>query len=180
MVKSDERRDVLIDKLADHVLAAGLSASSLRPLARAAGISDRMLLYYFKDKAAVLAAVLERIAGRLVTMLDQHRAPAPLPLAMLREKLLAIVFDDALWPYMRVWLEVASLSARGDPLFRDIGGQIGRGFLAWGIAQLNSPTPEARATDAASLMIAIEGSLVLKSLGLIDIIEDAFRVHRSN
>lgn len=139
---SDERRDALIDKLADHVLAEGLSASSLRPLAKAADTSDRMLLYYFKDKAEVMAAVLERIAARLVTMLDQHRAPTPLPMEALRRSLLSIVFDDALWPYMRIWLEVASLSARGDPLYRDIGAQIGRGFLAWGVVQIDSQPPK--------------------------------------
>ncbi len=174
MVKSDERRDALIDKLADHVLDHGLSASSLRPLAKAAGISDRMLLYYFKDKAEVIAAVLERIAARLVTMLSQHRAPTPLPVDLLRGELLAILFDDALWPYMRIWLEVASLSARGDPLYRAIGAQIGRGFLAWGAAQLDSATPAARTVDAAALMVVIEGALVLKSLGLDDIVTAAF------
>lgn len=174
MVMSDERREALIDKLADHVLAEGLSASSLRPLAKAAGTSDRMLLYYFKDKAEVIAAVLERIATRLVAMLDQHRAPTPLPMEVLRQALLATVFDDAFWPYMRIWLEVASLSARGDPLYRDIGAQIGRGFLAWGIVQIDAPTPEARAADAARLMVSIEGALVLRSLGLQDITADAF------
>lgn len=174
MVMSDERRDALIDKLADHVLAEGLSASSLRPLAKAAGTSDRMLLYYFKDKAEVIAAVLECIAARLVAMLDQHRAPVPLPMTALRQTLLATLFDDALWPYMRIWLEVASLSARGDPLYRDIGTQIGRGFLAWGIGQLDAATPEARITDAAQLMITIEGALVLQSLGLQDITRQAF------
>jgi len=39
-----DRHDALIDWLADHVLAHGLSASSLRPLAKAAGTSGRMLL----------------------------------------------------------------------------------------------------------------------------------------
>lgn len=171
---SDKRRDALIDTLADHVLAEGLSASSLRPLAKAAGTSDRMLLYYFKDKAEVIAAVLERIAARLVAMLDQHRAPTPQPIDVLRRTLLATFFDDALWPYMRIWLEVASLSARGDPLYRDIGAQIGRGFLAWGIVQIDAPTPEARAVDAARLMVSIEGALVLRSLGLEEITADAF------
>lgn len=174
MVMSDERRDALIDKLADHALAEGLSASSLRPLAKAAGTSDRMLLYYFKDKAEVIAAVLERIAARLVAMLDQHRAPTPMPMAALRRALLATVFDDALWPYMRIWLEVASLSARSEPLYRDIGAQIGRGFLAWGMLQIDGPTPEARAADAARLMISIEGALVLRSLGLQDVTDQAF------
>mgnify|MGYP003390332937 CR=1 FL=1 len=151
---SDKRRDALIDTLADHVLAEGLSASSLRPLAKAAGTSDRMLLYYFKDKAEVIAAVLERIAARLVAMLDQHRAPTPQPIDVLRRTLLATFFHAA--------------------LYRGVGAQIGRGFLAWGIVQIDAPTPEARALDAARLMGSIEGALVLRSLGLEEITADAF------
>ena len=43
MARIEDRRALLLGKLADHVLAHGLSASSLRPLAKAAGTSDRML-----------------------------------------------------------------------------------------------------------------------------------------
>ena len=50
MVEASDKRAALIDKLADHVLADGLLHASLRPLAKAVGTSDRMLLYYFKDK----------------------------------------------------------------------------------------------------------------------------------
>ena len=62
--KTDERRSVIVDRLADHVLAHGLVSASLRPLAKAAGTSDRMLLYYFADKSELLAATLQRIAER--------------------------------------------------------------------------------------------------------------------
>jgi AcrR family transcriptional regulator len=151
--------------MADHVLAHGLPAASLRPLARAAGISDRMLLYYFKDKAEVMAAVLERVAARL-TLLMEAMGARPLQSAeALRADLLPILLDDALWPFMCVWLEIAALSARGDPLYRAIGEQIGRGFLAWGMAQLDSQA-ETREADALQLLAMIEGAVVLKSLGM--------------
>lgn len=166
MSKSDDRRDVIIDRLADYVLAEGLSASSLRPLAQAAGISDRMLLYYFKDKAAVIAATLERIYDRLVAVLMTETAQKLMPVDRLRDKLLATLLSDRLWPFMCVWLEVASLAARGDPFYRTVGDQLGRGFLAWGTAQLDSPTPEARDADAARLLVTIEGMALLRSVGL--------------
>ena len=56
MTKPDSRRTEIVERLADHVLAHGLSASSLRPLAKAAGTSDRMLLYYFADKSEMMTA----------------------------------------------------------------------------------------------------------------------------
>ncbi len=80
VTKSDDRRSVILNKLANYVLAEGLSAASLRPMAKAAGISDRMLLYYFKDKADVISATLEQVSSRLVTMLGEQTAAAPLPL----------------------------------------------------------------------------------------------------
>ena len=169
-MKSDDRRAALLDRLADHVLAHGLSASSLRPLAKAAGTSDRMLLYYFPDKAAMITAVLEAVAARMVALLDARKAPDPLPLDTLRPLLARIVFADDLWPYMRLWLEIASLAAFGDPLYRAVGEQLGRGFLAWGAAQLDSPDAAMRASDAAQLLLHIEGMLVLTSVGLTDII----------
>jgi AcrR family transcriptional regulator len=166
MTKSDDRRDAIIDALADHVLREGLSTASLRPLAKAAAISDRMLLYYFKDKAELITATIERIAARLTLILAERRTDTPLPLDALRAELVTIVFADALWPYMRVWLEIAAYAAKGDPVYRAIGGHMGRAFLAWGASQLDSDAPE---RDAARLVVSIEGMLVLKSLGLDDV-----------
>jgi AcrR family transcriptional regulator len=160
------RRAALLDKIADHILAHGLGASSLRPLAKAAQTSDRMLLYYFADKSDLIASALTLIAERLTTRLAARTATAPQPLDTLRPALLDILLADDLWPYMRIWLEIASLAAKGDCFYRALGNQIARGFLAWGAAQLDSATP---GTDAAKLLVAIEGTLLLKSVGLDDV-----------
>jgi AcrR family transcriptional regulator len=174
MNKQDKQRTAYLDLLADHVLAHGLGAASLRPLAEAAKTSDRMLLYYFKDKASLIAAVLDQIAARLGQILTQQVEAKPMPLAQLRPKLLAILFADAHWPYMRIWLDVAALAGRGDPFYKEIGGRIARQFFAWGEAQLESATPAQRNIDAAQLLVSIEGALFLRSVGLEDISAQAF------
>lgn len=162
MAKAEARRQELLELLADHVLAVGLSAASLRPLAKAAGLSDRMLLYYFKDKDALMQAILKRIAERLTVHLMGLVCPQPRALDDIVSQLLPPLMAPDLWPYMCVWLEIAALSARGDAFYRSVGSQIGGGFLAWGHAQLEDPTPE----KARALLIQIEGSLLLHSLGL--------------
>jgi AcrR family transcriptional regulator len=172
--KSDSRRAAILDALADHVLAHGLAASSLRPLAKAAGLSDRMLLYYFKDKAEVIAATLETIAARQMAVMGAAAGP-PLPLAQLRARLAALLLAEDAWPYMRLWLEAAALAAQGDGLFAAIGERIGRAFLDWGAAQLAAETPEQRADDAAQLLTMIEGLVLLKAIGMEDVARRAIR-----
>ena len=172
MTADTSRRAALLDAMADHVLAHGVASASLRPLAAAAGTSDRMLLYYFPDKSALIASVLETIAARLTIRLAREAAGEPLPRERLQRRLARLLLADEFWPYMQVWLEAASLAARGDAVMLKVGGAIGRGFLAWGAAQLDAP-PEVRDAEAARLMIAIEGMVLLKSLGMDDAVEAA-------
>ena len=96
-------------------------------------------------------------------------AGPPLPLAALRERLAASLLGDDAWPYLRLWLEIAALAAQGDAMFAAIGERIGRGFLAWGAAQIAAETPEARARDAARLLTMFEGMVLLKSIGMADV-----------
>lgn len=153
--------------MADFVLAEGLGAASLRPLARAAGVSDRMLLYYFADKADAVTATLQLIAERMQAMMAAGAPAERLPAPVLKAALLEQLFAPAFWPYMAIWLEIAALSARGDPLFRQVGEAIGRGFLAWGEAHLAGDDP---AADAAALLVDLEGRVLLTSLGLGDVV----------
>jgi AcrR family transcriptional regulator len=167
--KPDTRRAEIIERLTDHVLANGLSASSLRPLAKAAGTSDRMLLYYFKDKTEIITSVLQLVSARLLVMLGERAATETLPIDELRQQFADILLVDELWPYMRIWLEVASRAAMGDAYYRAVGEQIGRGFLEWGKMQLKSDNDIQRDIDAAKLLVSIEGMLFLKSIGLDDV-----------
>ena len=66
----EDRREAAIERMADHLLAEGLGAATLRPLAAAAGTSDRMLLYYFTDKDERHRHLLARIAARMIVQLD--------------------------------------------------------------------------------------------------------------
>ncbi|MGW1892323.1 TetR/AcrR family transcriptional regulator [Streptomyces sp. NPDC002004] len=52
------KRQDLLDRVREYVIHNGLSDLSLRPLARALGTSDRMLLYYFGTKERLVAEAL--------------------------------------------------------------------------------------------------------------------------
>lgn len=164
--KAEDRRSALIERLLDHVLTEGLRNATLRPLAKAAGTSDRMLLYYFKDKDELVSAVLERAAARLAGILSEEMSPRTMPLPALKARLTELVTREDIWPYMRLGLDIASLSAGGDPLYRAVGYQIGLGFLEWAKAQLKRPPGPVRDREAAELLTFIEGVLYLHAIGL--------------
>jgi len=101
MSKAEDRRAELVERMADHVLAHGLTSASLRPLARAAGTSDRMLLYYFKDKAEIMRAVAEHVAARFLGMIDQRVPGKPQSLISLRRQLAELMFSPEAAPIIK-------------------------------------------------------------------------------
>jgi AcrR family transcriptional regulator len=70
------RRDDLLDRVTDHVLERGLIGLTLRPVAAAIGTSDRMLIYHFGSRDALVSAVVARSTERAIAEVDALR-PAP-------------------------------------------------------------------------------------------------------
>ncbi|MEO0362524.1 MAG: TetR family transcriptional regulator [Pseudomonadota bacterium] len=167
MTKADERRAALLERLADHILAKGLEAASLRALAAAAGTSDRMLLYYFKDKDEILAATLEALAARLVAGLSAAASP-PAPPNAARARLADVAMSEEVWPFMALWLEIAAKAGRGDPFHREVGARLGEGFLAWIESQIDAPA-DRLGEEAARLFAWLEGAALLKAVGLEEV-----------
>lgn len=171
----DDRREAAIERMADYVLSEGLGAATLRPLAAAAGTSDRMLLYYFADKDELLAATLDRIAARMIAQLDGAIPVEPRrPFPVLLEQVWAALVSERLEPFMQLWLDLASGAARGVEPHRDIAGEIAGGFLAWVTIRLQ-PESDGEPPLLAPLFIAsIEGMYLLKAIGRDAIADSAF------
>ncbi len=167
MTKSAAKRKEIADKIADFILAEGLLAANLRPLASAAGLSDRMLLYYFKDKEDVITSGMARVMERLGSHLLALAEGGPRPYKDLEASLLKVTLSGELWPYMCVWLETAALAARGDPIFRRLGGEIAQGFQSWIAAMLLHDQDGPQDAAAERLLRTIEGAIVLSSVGFI-------------
>lgn len=148
------------DALADHVLANGIAGSSLRPLAKSAGTSDRMLVYHYGSKAGVMQAALEEIATRNMTALEAALPPVPLPAVQLMQ-MLGVAMESGLFDQpIAVFLELASNALRGDETAKTIGQRIAYHFRDWIAARLTEPD------RALELLASIEGWGVLNALGL--------------
>ena len=78
MAKPALSRETLLPMLAAHVMEHGLGTASLRPLAKAAGTSDRMLIYHFGSKEGLIDALLRHLAGGFVAGLEAALPPGAL------------------------------------------------------------------------------------------------------
>ncbi len=65
-----DKHDALLHAATDHVLESGLIGLSLRPLAAAVGTSDRMLIYHFGSRDALVSAVVAETSRRAVEVID--------------------------------------------------------------------------------------------------------------
>jgi AcrR family transcriptional regulator len=166
MISRDEQRAKAIDHLAAHLLRTGLAETSLRQLAAVAGVSDRMLLYYFRDKTEVLAAAMERNAADLAALLATAIPEgALLSISELIGAAAAFTTADATRPYMRLWIEVIGAAARGEAPFVEIAQAIVAGFLQWIEAHLAPDAfedPESRRTASAAVLAFIDGLAFLE------------------
>ena len=162
----DQRRNAAIERMADHLLLEGLGAATLRPLAAAAGTSDRMLLYYFTDREEIVSATLHRIAERMLAQLNQAVPPGiPRPLHVLLAEVRAVLSSSSIKPFMNVWLDLAAGAARRFQPHRRIAGEIADGFLAWIMSRLQPEAGSDQAASAALFMALVEGLYILENLG---------------
>lgn len=164
MNRREARRQRLLERLADHLLERGLGEASLRPMAAAAGTSDRMLLYYFADKNELLSMTLTRIAERMLQLLESARTDA-LPMHQLLPQLARLLREPRIEPYLMLGLELAARAGRREEPFRRIAGQICDGFLAWIAASLAVDKESERAPLAAVVFAMIEGLVLLDGMG---------------
>ena len=70
------RREELAESATDYVLEHGIAGLSLRPLAAAIGTSDRMLIYHFGSRDALVSAVLACANERAMAYVEAL-PPAP-------------------------------------------------------------------------------------------------------
>ena len=173
MTSSDDKRaargqlsrENLLPAMAAHVLAHGISGLSLRPLAEAAGTSDRMLIYHFGNKQQLIADLLAHLAQMYATSLDarvgETRAKTRKECI---QRVLAETGSAEMEPFMAVWWEIVAGCARGVPGYRDAAGKIMEQLLAWLETQMPADDPDPQG-GARYLLTLIEGTQMLGVVG---------------
>lgn len=161
MSKKKPDKQALLADLARHVLENGLNNASLRPMAKAAGTSDRMLIYHFGSKDALIEELLEHLASQTAVGLD-HALPGERfeTEDVLVARILELMRSKDFQPYTRVWLEIVAGAAQGLSAHREAGNKIILTFLDW----LSLRHPDGK-RGAPRTLTLIEGSLVMDAVG---------------
>lgn len=162
MEKTEKKKQLILNQIADHLLANGMENSSLRQLAQAIGTSDRMLLHYFADKEELMTAALNLVAARLIGLLASTRSKQ-MPYQVLVPRLAGMINDPSVRPYLRLWLELAAMSIASET-YRTIARQICDNFYAWIASSLKVEKEKEREPLAALAFATIEGLVLLDAL----------------
>jgi AcrR family transcriptional regulator len=156
------RRESLVDELASFVLRKGLGDMSLRRLAGQHGTSDRMLLYYFRDKDDLVIAVLHRVSERLSAILARYSTGQTVPAGRFLAGVLALLGDAQIAPFLRLWAEVIARGARGEQPYRKIATGVVSDWLRWIEGRLGLPPGGSERNRAAAILAIVEGVTLLE------------------
>ncbi|MEL7189938.1 MAG: TetR/AcrR family transcriptional regulator [Pseudomonadota bacterium] len=158
-------KETLLPLLANHVLEHGMGGASLRPLAKAAGTSDRMLIYHFGNKEQLVTDLLEYIADVYSKALEMAMGDER---AKTRQECLARVLaygrEPSVQPFMVLWWEIVAGSARGLPGYKQAAQAMLAKQLEWLEGQMPADDPDP-AGGARYLLTLMEGSLMLSTVG---------------
>ena len=158
MNKVTAKKEQIIQHLIQYVFENGLSDVGLRKLAAVAGTSDRMLIYYFETKDALIGEVLHAIASNLTIQLDavlgEHQRDAD----TLLTELLTVSATPEFNLIVQLWFEVVGLAARGQEPYATNATAIGSNWLQW----IQNRLEPAEVDQATALFAELEGRLLLK------------------
>ena len=173
MAKQKLSKSDLLKKMGDHMLSHGVNTASLRPLAKAAETSDRMLIYHFGSKDALVAEVLQHLAVEYAGLLDQSLPAEPATACgpLLRD-IIGRLRAPELRGYIHIWLDLVSASAQGNSDHVDTGHKVAAFFIEWIKQRLPRDIPDPDAT-AMLMLTLIEGTHALDSVGQSAIADQA-------
>jgi AcrR family transcriptional regulator len=147
------RREELLQQVTDYVLSEGLIGLTLRPLADAIGTSDRMLIYHFGNRDALVTAVVVESTRRAIEAVE--RVPAAPTIRSAVNRLWSAYQTQPLHSCLRLYLQAAATGLIGhEPhlsLARDTNEQWAQAHCRWP----GTPTSSGRRRCATTSSAAV-------------------------
>ena len=155
MVLAETRRAAL-ERIARFLMSCDLSRTSLRSLALAAGLNDRVFALHFRSRSEVLKEASALLRGefgqRLATALPGATRMSP---EAMSETARQVIEAPTIKPYMSLWLEIIGAGARGEAPFVDIAASVINQILDWLETLLDIEDPADRRAMAGLIFTSL-------------------------
>lgn len=152
----ENTRQAALERIARFLMPGDLSRTSLRRLALAAGLNDRVFALYFRDRSEVLTEAFALLRGRFGERLE---AALPIRARMSPEALAdatrRILAAPAVKPFMSLWVEILGAAARGERPFVGIAASVIDQMLDWMEARLDMEDPAERRAMAGMIFMTL-------------------------
>ena len=141
----------------------GLSSLTFARVARQAGTSDRMVVYYFATKEALVSAVLEVVANQLR---DAIGAAFTAPAADYRDVVQSawpVLSSESTQPTFRLFFEALGFAAAGRQPYTAVVPALLLEWVGW-VSGLLGGTASQRQREAEAAIAVIDGLLLLREI----------------
>jgi len=162
MDKVTAKKAEIIQAITHYLIENGVADIGLRKPADVAGTSDRMLIYYFETKDALIGQVLQTIVANLAVQLDALLGQEKRTADELLTALLSLSSTPPFYAVIQLWFEVVGLAARGQEPYASNATAIAATWLQW----IESRLVDEQTAQALPLFAALEGRLLLKLVGV--------------
>lgn len=162
MDKVTTKKAEIIQRITHYLIENGVADIGLRRLAEVAGTSDRMLIYYFATKDALIGQALQTIAANLAAQLDALLGQEKRTADELLTALLALSSTPPFYAVIQLWFEVIGLAARGQEPYAANAKAIAATWLQW----IESRLADGQTEQALPMFATLEGRLLLKLVGV--------------
>ena len=145
------RRECLLDQVTDHVLEHGLIGLTLRPVAAAIGTSDRMLIYHFDSREALVSEVVARTTERAIAVVEAMPAAPSVRSAV--NRLWAAYLTEPLNSCLDIYCQAAATGLIGhEPYLSDARASNERWSVALRAYFVRSGAPAGRVARIVTLV----------------------------
>lgn len=168
-------RETLLDAALGVVATEGLHRLSFGRVASRVGTSDRVVVYYFPTKdalvEAVLAAVGDSLRAGLAGALDQTSATDHLDLV---RRAWAVVRTPEAQAPIAAYVEAIGLAAAGVAPYTSMVGEVVASWTGWFEQHLEGSAARRRSQAMAALTV-LDGLLLVRVAGGPDLADEAAR-----
>jgi AcrR family transcriptional regulator len=157
-------RDEILRAATAVALEFGLARLTFAAVARYLGTSDRMVVYYFPTKAALVTAVIQQFGSGLRHLLESAFGVTPLDVHDLVRQAWPVLTTPAADRIFARYFELVGLAAAGQAPFDGVAQDLLLGWVEWLTPRTRGDDDATRRGGALAAIAQLDGLLLLRHL----------------